>query len=85
MEYVICFNFQRVKSTLVCIDEQSFTDIFRLGPSMFHGQFPYFNSYSYHQLTHLKCEICRMHDLQRVNTPQIMQHMAKDSFYFLGV
>ena len=27
MDYVICFSFQRVKCTLVCKDEQSFTDI----------------------------------------------------------
>ena len=27
MDYVICFSFQRVKCTLVCIDEQSFTDM----------------------------------------------------------
>ena len=32
-------------------------------------------------IAHLKYEIYRLHDLQRVNTSQIMQHMAKDSFY----
>ena len=80
MEYVICFNFHRLKCTLVCIDDQSFTDICALlFRTLSVSWLVYILQLS--AIVPLKCKICGMHELQHVNTKQIMQHTAKDSFY----
>ena len=59
--YVICFIFHRLKCTLICIDDWSFTNIcallFRtLNVSVYILQLS--------AIVPLKCEICRMHELQ---------------------
>ena len=83
MEYILrMFSFHRVKCTLVCIDEQLFTDMCAL---LFIALNVSWSVYilQLSAIVHLKCGNCRIQDLQRVNTSQIIQRMAKDSFLFI--
>ena len=79
--YVIrLFSFHRVRGTLVCIDEQSFTDMCALLFRTLHVSWSVY-ILQLSAIAHSKYEICRFYDLECVNTSQIMQHMAKDSFW----